>query len=364
MSPPNALPDYPWGDQLPAPGTTLELAPGIHWLRVGLPFSLDHINLWVLRDRLPDEQHPGRWREGWTVVDCGVDTPETRAAWEAVEASTLQGLPILRVIATHMHPDHAGLAHWLCSRWQADFWISATEYQAARLALAGLTSFASQMTADFFASHGWPQDAAMQANRQRGRYHELVPDLPSHFVRLLDGDVLHIGGRQWRCLSGYGHSPEHIALHCEEDALCISGDMLLPAISSNVSVYAQEPVGNPLHGFLQSLARMRVVLPAPALVLPSHGRPFRGAHARIDALIDHHHERLDELLHACEHSPRSAHDVLPVLFRRALNDHQMSFAMGEAVAHLHHLWHAGRLQRLRGSDGIYRFCKPGSASAA
>ena len=355
MPHPHALPDYPWGAQLPASGTTLALAPGVLWLRMGLPFALDHINLWLLRDRLPDEQQPGHWREGWTVVDCGVDSPGTREAWLALEASSLQGLPILRVIVTHMHPDHAGLAHWLCSRWQAPLWMSATEYQAARLAQAGLTSFASTATRDFFTAHGWPQDATLQASRERGRYTDLVPAWPERYVRLMDGHTLQIGERRWRCLVGYGHSPEHMALYCDTDALCISGDMLLPSISSNVSVYAQEPDGNPLQGFLQSLARMRDALSPSTLVLPSHGRPFRGAHARIDALAAHHHERLQELLAACKDRPCSAHEVLPVLFRRALDPQQMGFAMGETVAHLNHLWHAGHLQRQRGADGVYRF---------
>lgn len=355
---------YPLGDTLPAPGTTLELAPGVRWIRMALPFALDHINLWLLRDRLPDEAQPGHWREGWTVVDCGVDTPDARAAWLTIEASTLQGLPILRVIVTHMHPDHAGLAHWLCQRWQAPLWMSATEYQAAQLAQAGITSFASQATSDFFAAHGWPQDAELQASRQRGRYPELVPSWPQQFVRLMDGQTLQIGERRWRCLDGHGHSPEHIALLCTEDALCISGDMLLPAISSNVSVYAQEPDGDPLQGFLQSLARMRVELPQATLVLPSHGRPFLGAHARIDALVAHHRERLEELLEACQTRPHCAHEVLPLLFGRPLNSQQTGFAMGEAVAHLNHLWLAGRLQRVRAPDGTYRFCKPESASPA
>jgi len=357
-------PVYPWDERLPAEGTTLEVAPGVHWLRMVLPFALDHINLWLLRDRLPDEQQPGHWREGWTVVDCGLDTPPTREAWSRIEASTLQGLPVLRVIVTHMHPDHAGLAHWLCARWNAGLWMSASEYQAARLALAGITSFSSQATAVFFQSHGWAQEDVVLASRERGRYHELVPAFPAQYHRLLDGQTLRIGDRAWTCLSGYGHSPEHMALHCADDDLLISGDMLLPAISSNVSVYAQEPDGNPLQGFMHSLVRMREVLAADTLVLPSHGRPFRGAHARIDALLEHHHQRLDDLQQACSTGAHTAHEMLPVLFRRPLNAQQMTFAMGEAVAHLNTLWHSGRLQRQRSADGIYRFCMPDSASAA
>lgn len=339
---------YPFGDILPAPGDTLEVAPGVKWIRMTLPFALDHINLWLLRDEIDG-------RAGWSVVDCCITRDEAKAQWEQVFATQLEGLPILRVLVTHMHPDHIGLAHWLCERWNAPLWISATDYNAARVASHSTTGFGGEHAAAFFASHGLTDPESVEKIRARANYYPgMVPQVPASFRRMMDGDAITIGGRTWRCISGHGHAPEHIALHCEEAGVLISGDMLLPRISTNVSVYDIEPEADSLRLFLASIDKFKA-LPADTLVLPSHGKPFRGAHQRVRQLHDHHRERLDEVMQACSRAPQSAADVLPLLFKRQLDLHQTTFAMGESVAHLHALWHAGRLRRSRGADGVWRF---------
>lgn len=346
---------YPLGEHLPSLGAATEVAPGVLWLRMNLPFALNHINLWLLRDRLPHPSQTDVWQEGWTAVDCGVDNPATREAWLALARDVLQGLPILRVLVTHMHPDHMGLAHWLCERWQAPLWMSTSEYQSALLASSGMSNFGGAATVAFFASHGWNKAEDMAVVQARmGYYPSMVPKIPGAYVRLMAGAIVRIGERDWQCLSGYGHSPEHMALHCAQDALLISGDMLLPSISTNVSVYAMEPEGNPLQWFLDSLNNM-AHLPYDTWVLPSHGRPFQGAATRIAQLALHHAERLAELLQACRPQALCAHELLPVLFKRPLDVHQTTFALGEAVAHLNLLWLSGQMQRERDADGIYRF---------
>lgn len=344
---------YPLGESLPAPGETIELAPGVRWIRMALPFALDHINLWLLRDELDG-------RAGWTVVDCCITRDEAKAQWEQVMATQLEGLPILRVLVTHMHPDHIGLAHWLCERWSTPehdcrLWISATDYQAARVASQSTTGFGGERAAAFFASQGLADPEAIEKIRARASYYPgMVPRVPESYRRMMDGDVVAIGGHAWRCISGYGHAPEHISLHCEDLQLLISGDMMLPRISTNVSVFDLEPEGDALTLFLASIDKF-APLPQETLVLPSHGKPFRGLHARIRQLHDHHRDRLAEVMAACSERPHSAADILPIMFKRKLDLHQTTFAMGEAVAHLHALWHAGRLKRLRGEDGVFRF---------
>jgi len=339
---------YPWNDALPAPEVGLEVAPGVFWVRMDLPFALNHINLWLLRDEVDGVA-------GWTVVDCCIDRPASRDQWEGIFAQTMQALPILRVIVTHMHPDHIGLAHWLCARFQAPLWISATDFFTARSASLGRHHFGGDAAASFFAQHGLIDPKALAAVRDRQDYFKhLVPDLPLSFRRLLDGQRLMIGGREWHTISGHGHAPEHMALHCPSLKVLISGDMILPRISTNVSVFETEPESNPLTLFLQSIDRF-LPLPPDTLVLPSHGKPFTGLHARIRQLHAHHDERLQEVIQACHERACSAFDIMPILFRRELDLHQTTFAIGEALAHLHALWLEGQLQRHRGADGVLRF---------
>lgn len=340
--------DYPLGDQLPESGRAIELRPGVKWLRMSLPFTLDHVNLWLLRDRF-------RGQEGWTVVDCGIDHEASRAAWEQVFERELDGLPIVRVLITHMHPDHIGLAHWLCERWQAPLWISATDYNTARYGTEVVNSFGGERLAEYFHSHGMTDaDDLEQIRKRRNYYRNLVPAVPESYVRLMDGRQVAVGGNDWQLIAGYGHAPEHMALYCASLGVLISGDMILPRISTNVSVYEIEPEADSLSLFLDSIDRFRP-LPADTLVLPSHGKPFYGLHTRIDQLHDHHRERLAEVMVEARDRPVNAYDMLPVLFKRPLDLHQTTFALGESVAHLHRLWHGGQLQRQQDDGGIWRF---------
>jgi glyoxylase-like metal-dependent hydrolase (beta-lactamase superfamily II) len=341
---------YPFGDLLPAAGTVHEVAPGVFWLRMPLPFALDHINLWLLRDEIDG-------RAGWSVIDCGVATDATRAAWEQLFAGALDGLPILRVFATHCHPDHVGLSGWLCERFGAPFWTTTGEFGFARMMAAALPGVDGPSAIPHFERHGLSDPAMLEHMRSRRNYYpSLVPAVPDAYTRLQDGQQVRIGKHDWRVITGFGHSPEHAALFSEELKLLVSGDMVLPRISTNVSVFAVEPEGNPLQLYLDSLGKFGG-LPDDTLVLPSHGKPFRGLHTRIAQLHEHHEARLAEVVSACR-EPQSAVDIVPVMFRRQLDAHQLSFALGEALAHLHKLWKDGILRRVTGPDGVIRFQLP------
>jgi glyoxylase-like metal-dependent hydrolase (beta-lactamase superfamily II) len=342
--------DYPFGDTIPATGDVHPLAPGLCWLRMPLPFALDHINLWLLEDNFGEQQEAG-----WSVVDCGAATDATRAGWEAVFANGLQGKPLQRVLVTHCHPDHVGLADWLCRRWQAPLWMSAADFGFARMMAAALPGVDGTSALPHFQRHGLSDpDMLEKMGSRRNYYPSLVPAVPAAYTRMRHGDIITVGRHDWRVITGFGHAPEHVSLYSAGLNVLISGDMVLPRISTNVSVFAVEPEANPLALYLDSLSQY-ADLPDDVLVLPSHGKPFRGLRTRITQLRAHHDERLAEVVAACTGQWRTAADIVPLMFRRPLDAHQLSFALGEALAHLHKLWREGIVRRATGSDGIIRF---------
>lgn len=346
--------NYPFKERLPEAGKSVEVAPGVLWIRMGLPFALNHINLWLIEDHYQTDQGI---IHGWTAIDCGIASDATRDAWEILfgeHAEGLRGLPIVRVIATHCHPDHVGLADWLCSRWNAPLWMSAGEYAFARMMSASLPGVDGSAMYPHFKKHGLVSIEMQEKISERKTYYtKLVPAMPTAYHRLQDGQQIQIGAQRWRIITGFGHSPEHVSLHCLDLNLLISGDMLLPRISTNVSVFAVEPEANPVQQYLDSLEKYRD-LPADVLILPSHGKPFTGLLTRIEQLNHHHAERLAEVHKACS-TPQSAFDIVPMMFPRPLDAHQLTFALGEALAHLHKLWFDGVLRREQGEDGVLRF---------
>ncbi len=326
--------DYPYPDT-PAPGETIEVAPGVRWLSMPLPFALDHINLWLIGD---------------TIVDTGIGDPTTRELWDKL----LFQKKINRVILTHYHPDHAGNAAWLCNKFGAELWTTQGEYLTAHAVRSSSAGYTSEAVIDVFLKNGLDPARAAKMLGRGNRYAAMVPDFPLSYRRIIGGDKVEIGGHEWRAFIGHGHAPEHLSLYCEALNVVIAGDMLLSTISTNVSVWSIDPQGDPLRLFLQSLKRY-LELPEDVLVLPSHGKPFRGAHARVAALEAHHAAHFAKLVDALKDGPRSAGELLTVLFKRPLDAHQTFFAMGEAIAHLHYLYYAGRLKQAKGEDGIMRY---------
>jgi glyoxylase-like metal-dependent hydrolase (beta-lactamase superfamily II) len=232
--------------------------------------------------------------------------------------------------------------------------MTSGEYGFARMMSAALPGVDGTAMLPHFQRHGLTDPALVEQLQARKSYYPtLVPAVPAAYRRMRDDESFRIGEHDWRVITGFGHAPEHASLYCAELNVLISGDMVLPRISTNVSVFAVEPEANPVQLYLDSLQKY-AGLPHDTLVLPSHGKPFRGLHTRIGQLAEHHRERLAEVAEACA-TPKSAAEIVPVMFRRALDAHQLTFAMGEALAHLHKLWFDGVLQRETGADGIIRF---------
>jgi glyoxylase-like metal-dependent hydrolase (beta-lactamase superfamily II) len=332
---------HPWRTA-PAAGTTTAVAPGVRWLRMPLPFALDHINLWLLEDE-----------GGWTAVDTGIGLEPTRARWERLFAGELAGRPLTRVVVTHFHPDHMGNAGWLAARFGVDLWSTDGEFSTAHRVWRDANGPVLETRLAHYRRHGF-DDAAIDRFRQRGNHYPVVvPSLAASFERIADGDVLAIGGRRWQVFTVQGHAPEHACLFCPELGVLISGDQVLPKITTNVSVWPDAPHTNPLRLYLHSLARFHP-LPDDVLVLPSHGLPFRGLRTRLERLRRHHDERLALTVGALA-EPRTGVELIPVLFEREMDTHQLGFAIGEVLAHLHLLEADGAVARLTADDGIHRF---------
>lgn len=332
--------EFPYGSA--PPDAPVEVATGVFWIRLPLPFKLDHVNVWLIADR-----------DGWCLVDTGLRTEAVMAAWEGLFDGLLAGRPITRVIVTHMHPDHVGLAGWICEKFGAPLLMSRSEWLYARMLALGDLDELTGAYRRFFHAAGVESDRIDVLAGRATRYRQGVVPPPSRFRQIADGDELTIGGYDWQVIAGEGHSSELLCLHCPGLDLLISADQVLPIISPNVGVWPSEPDADPLGRFIVSMEAFRPV-PEDTLVLPSHHWPFRGLHDRIEQLLDHHDERLAATLAACA-EPVTAAEVAATLFPKALDDHQATFAIGEALAHLNGLVKVGLVERVLGRDGRWRF---------
>lgn len=327
-------------------GEPAQVAPGVLWLRMPLPFGLDHVNLWLLEDE-----------GGWTLVDSGLAASPVKELWRRQFALLLADGRARRLVVTHFHPDHMGLAGWLCGELGIELWTSEAGWLTARLVHLDQGPERRATRAAFYRGHGATEALVEGLDAVFGSYLRNVVAVPTRFRRLEDGQVLGIGGRDWRVIVGHGHAPAHVCLHCPSLAVLISGDQVLPRITTNVSVWDSEPDADPLGAYLASLRRLRA-LPAETLVLPSHGLPFRGLAARADALSRHHDQRLDDAVRACA-EPRAAMELVPLLFRDGLDHFQATLALGEAIAHLNYLVHHGGLARIVEPRGAILFRQTG-----
>jgi glyoxylase-like metal-dependent hydrolase (beta-lactamase superfamily II) len=335
--------DFPI-DGFPGPGETIEVAPNIFWLRMPLTASLDHINLWLIEDG-----------EGWAIVDSGFANDATRDLWRGHFKDRMAGRPVTRVIVTHFHPDHSGLAGWLCRERDATLWISRTEWLMHKLLMYDEDGRNWTFQAEFYARHGLDADTAAAMMKRGNAYLRVSVEAPHDFHRLSDDDRFTIGGRTWRVIVGTGHAPEHVALYCDELRVLISGDQILPRVTPNITLPGSQPTTDPLGDYLGSIERYRS-LPEDTLVLPSHILPFRGLHKRIDQLARHHAARCADIREALDR-PMSAAELMPVVFGggRELDTFQKGFAMGETLAHLAYLEKRGELAHETGADGVVRF---------
>jgi len=335
---------YPSGGLEPEAGTAMPVAPGIRWVRLHVPGPLRHVNCWLL----DDSDARG---DGVAMIDTGMNTDAARDAWKTLWRGDLAGVRVTRMIGTHFHPDHIGLAGWMCDRHAAPLVMTRGEWLTARMLIADARDAVPSEMVAFWRGAGW-DDAQVAHAETRGwaGFQRIVTPLPLGFTRIAHDDTLTIGGVAWRVVVGSGHSPEHACLYDPIGKVLIAGDQVLPRISPNVSLGVTEPEADPLGEWFASIARLKQ-LPDDVLVLPGHGDPFTGLHRRLDAMDREHRERLDEL-HVFLSEPRRAVDCFGRLFRRAIGPDVLGMATGEALAHLRRLEVEGRAVR-ETVDGVW-----------
>jgi len=328
----------------PETGEAIDILPGLKWLRLPLPFLLGHINVWLLQDG-----------DGWAIVDTGIFTNTTQEVWEYVFKEYLENTPITRVLVTHLHPDHVGCAGWLCERFDIELCMSREEYLLCRILVTDTGLPAPEEGRRFYRAAGFSEENMDRYINLFGRFGTVVAPLPQSYRRLYGGLAFNIGNHEWQVITGSGHSPEHACLYCPELNVLISGDQILPTISSNVSVFPTEPAANPLAEWFESLHKLKSLLPGDVLVLPAHGKPFRGAGIRLDELILEHETGLEKLRKLCQ-EPKRAVDVFTALFKSRITDSNLIMATGEALAHLHYLCCQGELAVNTDENGTNWYC--------
>src|SRR5271165_2298403 len=333
--------DFPFSAP-PKPGEVIEVRPGIFWARLALPFRLDHVNIYLIEDG-----------SGLALIDTGIDNAASRAAWEALISGPLAGRKLTRIIATHFHPDHIGLAGWLCERFDLQLSMSQTEYLISLNIRLDPQALRSEPYRSFYRSRGLSEEGTEILLGHGLNYLRMVSTPPRTFLRLVAEEKVKIGSREFEVMTGAGHSPEQVMLYSADDNLILSGDQILAKISPNVSVEAMDPEGDPLGLYLRSLEKLKATLPEDVLVLPGHNLPFVGLRTRADELIAHHEARCVAILEACKRGPQTVAELVPVIFGRKIEDpHQLVFAFSEALAHVNSLVHGGRLRVAKAAQGL------------
>lgn len=346
--PPEGL-RYPW-ETPPDHGTgSIEVAPGVLWLRFPLPMKLDHVNVYAL-----DEG------DSWTIIDTGFASNKSRAIWAEAMAGPLGGKPISRVVVTHHHPDHVGLAGWFQTEHGAELVTTRTAWLTARMLTLDEQAVSPSETLMFYRQSGMDPDLLDKRARDRPfNFADIVAPLPLGYTRIKQDDTIRMGGRTWDIHIGNGHAPEHATFWSRDDNLVIAGDQILPSISPNIGVYPTEPMADPIAEWLESCERLALLARPDHLVLGGHKVPFTGLPKRMEQLIANHHGALNRLADYIK-EPKSASECFAPLFKRKIGEAEYGLALVEAVAHLSHLYQTGDATRSqRAEDGAWVYQRRG-----
>ena len=338
-------------EQPPAGGKVIKVADGLLWGRLPLPFRLNHVNVWFLKEN-----------DGWTVVDSGCDTAEIRANWETLLKSALGGKPLVRHVATHGHTDHIGLSGWLVKRFHMPFVSTLVEWLTPQVRVLEGQGGLRPEVETHLKSLACGDEMIDRLKRDRHWAGALIYPMPASLQRIRNTEEIVFGGRTWRVITAGGHAAEHASFYCASDNILIAGDQILPRISPMIGVWSEQPDANPLLEYMTSLDRFRA-LPEDTLVLPSHGLPFMGLHRRIDQLQEHHRERL-ALLENLMDKPRNGMELATGLFKKAVHEGHARLALAETLAHINYLLADKRASRTTDKKGLLMFSRLSGKTAA
>lgn len=334
---------YPW-ENPPDFGDMLEIASGVHWLRLPLPMKLDHVNIYVLDDG-----------DGWTLVDTGMKTRKVEAMWDALLMGPLKGKPVKRVVATHHHPDHIGFHGWFFDKYGSEYVSSGVAYYMGRMLTLDVQEGYTDGQIEFYRRAGMHAELLETRKSERPfNFADIVHPVPIGFSRISEGDTIEMGGRTWDIRIDNGHAPHHATFWSRDDNLVLTGDQIIPSISSNIGVYPTEPDANPLGEWMYSCSRLQEFATDDLLALPGHKLPFTGIPLRLKQLIDNHSGALERLRQALK-TPKTAGEVMFAIFKRDIGDGEYGLGLVEALAHCNYLWHEGEASRVLDGDGVYRF---------
>ena len=332
--------NYPY-ETPPAECEAIEVAPGVLWMRLPLPMALDHVNVYALDDG-----------DGWTVIDTGFASKRGRAIWNALLDGPLGGKPVNRVIVTHHHPDHVGLAGWFVTKGAA-LHMPRTAWLMARMLTLDVQEAYPPETVTFYKRAGMDPDVLAKRQSERPfNFADCVVPIPLGFHRLIEGGTITMGARIWDIRMGNGHAPEHATFWSRNDNLVIGGDQLLPSISPNLGVYPTEPEADPVADWLEACERLLPFARHDQLVLGGHKLPFTGLPMRLAQMIENHHSALKRLVDFLT-EPYTAGQCFPPLFKRKIGEGEYGLALVEAVAHVNHLYQLGLVNRQLNEDGAW-----------
>ena len=336
--------EYPFSNR-PKDGELLNVKGGIHWLRMPLPIALNHINLWLIEGN-----------NGFTIIDSGMSTDEAKGIWRNIFNEFVSPKKVEKILITHMHLDHSGLAGWLSSELNIDPHFTQKEHNETQKIIGGMSDEQIDLALDYYRKCGYDKKSEDQFRERIGLRKSLSSHKVEEIIVIKDGDVLNLSDGEWKVIIVEGHSPEHACLYNKENNVFICGDALLPRITPNVSVNPISPDANPLQSWIESLEKIKSVIPNDALVLPSHGYPYVGAHYRIDAIIENHFKKLESVLEAIT-EPKNVTDLFSLLFKSEINEHTRVLAVGETMSHLNFLIGKGEIKKTIDQNGLYSFSK-------